>query len=114
MKETTIITTVEITEVHKEANDCFAIDKEAVRKRVSDILRDVLSADSVVVTNVQQFDMDNSSAGRTMEDREAELRKASRPLIEYIRKHWNPHTKVIVDVDTAEVVTGELVEKFEI
>lgn len=30
MKETTIITTVEITEVHKEANDCFAIDKDAV------------------------------------------------------------------------------------
>lgn len=53
MKETTIITTVEITEVHKEANDCFAIDKEAVNKRVTDILRDVLSADSVVVTNVQ-------------------------------------------------------------
>ena len=58
MKETTIITTVEITEVHKEANDCFAIDKDAVNKRVTDILRDALSADSVVVTNVQQFDME--------------------------------------------------------
>lgn len=114
MKETTIITTVEITEVHKEANDCFAIDKDAVSKRVSDILRDVLSSDSVVVTNVQQFDMDNSSAEKSMADIEAKLRKASRPLIEYIRKHWNPHTKVIVDVVTAEVVTGELVTSFDI
>ena len=114
MKETTIITTVEITEVHKEANDCFAIDKDAVSKRVSDILRDVLSADSVVVTNVQQFDMDNSRKDSACVDRWKELREASRPLIEYIRRNWNPHTKVIVDIDSAEVVTGELVEKFEL
>ena len=114
MKETTIITTVEITEVHKEANDCFAIDKDAVIKRVSDILRDVLSSDSVVVTNVQQFDNDNSRKDSACVDIWEELRQASRPLIEYIRRNWNPHTKVIVDVVTAEVVTGELVTSFDI
>lgn len=58
MKETTIITTVEITEVHKEANDCFAINKDALKVTLSDVVRETLGADSVVVTNVQQFDME--------------------------------------------------------
>lgn len=112
--EATVITTLELTKVYKNVPKCFDLDKDVVKTATEAVVKNAMGADSVVVTNVQQFNMDNSSENTVLVDRDEEFREAARPLIEYIRRNWNPHTKVIVDIDTAEVVTGELVEKFEI
>lgn len=112
--EVTVITTAEVTKVYKDVPEYFATDKEVFKLSVAKAVKDVLGADDVVVTNVQRFTTDKDSKEDVAVDKWEELRKAARPLIEYIRRNWNPHTKVIVDVDTAEVVTGELVTKFGI
>jgi hypothetical protein len=39
--------------------------------------------------------------------RSDELSALALPLIEFIKKYFNPHTKIIVDINSAEVVTGE-------
>ncbi len=57
MKETTIITTVEITEVIKETPECFTLDKSAVAEYVKQKVSEVISADDVVVANVREFVM---------------------------------------------------------
>ena len=57
MKETTIITTVEITEVIKETPECFTLDKSAMAEYVKGKIAEVISADDVVVANVQEFVM---------------------------------------------------------
>ena len=41
-----------------------------------------------------------------------ELREVARPLVEYIRKNYHPHTTVIVDCNHAEVLEGVAVAKF--
>ena len=58
MKETTIITTVEITEVLKDMPECFAVDKKAIAKYVKRKIGEVISADDIVVANVQEFEME--------------------------------------------------------
>ncbi len=35
-----------------------------------------------------------------------EFEKLSRPLIEYICKNYNPHTRVVIDCTSAELVEG--------
>lgn len=55
MKETTIITTVEITEVIKDAPECFAVDKKSISEYVKRKIGEVISADDIVVANVQEF-----------------------------------------------------------
>ena len=58
MKETTIITTVEITEVIKDMPECFTVDKKEIAEYVKRKIGDVISADDIVVTNVQEFEME--------------------------------------------------------
>lgn len=58
MKETTIITTVEITEVLKDMPECFAVDKKAIAEYTKKKIGEVISADDIVVTNVQEFEME--------------------------------------------------------
>ena len=36
-----------------------------------------------------------------------EFKKLTEPLIEFLNKYRNPHTKIIIDTTTAELVGGE-------
>lgn len=36
------------------------------------------------------------------------LAEAAKPLVEYIKKYHDPHTVIIVDVNSAEVLSGEI------
>ena len=58
MKDVTIITTVEVTEVFKGVPDCFEVDKEAVKADIAAKVKEALDADDVVAINVQEFIMD--------------------------------------------------------
>lgn len=42
-----------------------------------------------------------------------ELREAAQPLVEFIRKHYNPYTTAIVDCGHVEVLSGEIVVKYD-
>lgn len=53
--EVTVITTVEITEVIKETPECFTLDKSAMAEYVKGKIAEVISADDIVVANVQEF-----------------------------------------------------------
>ena len=61
MSEITIITTIEITDIYKNVPE----DKELkTTKYVEDIkqaVKDVIDADDVVVTNVQEFVLDENN-----------------------------------------------------
>jgi hypothetical protein len=57
MKETTVITTVEITEVFKDVPECFLLDKNAIKATTAEVIKDGMNVDDVVVTNVQEFRM---------------------------------------------------------
>lgn len=59
MKETTIITTVEITEVIKDMPECFIVDKKAIAEYTKKKIGEVISADDIVVANVQEFEMED-------------------------------------------------------
>lgn len=41
-----------------------------------------------------------------------ELKELARPLVEYIKKNYHPHTTIIIDVQHAEVLEGVAVAKF--
>ena len=56
--EVTVITTVEITEVLKDMPDDYTVDKKAIAKYVKRKIGEVISADDIVVTNVQEFEME--------------------------------------------------------
>lgn len=58
MKETTIITTVEITKVYRKVPKCYANDKTVYGNAMKEKIKDITGADDVVVTNVQEFEMD--------------------------------------------------------
>jgi hypothetical protein len=42
----------------------------------------------------------------TEKDRK-KFEKLSKPLIKFINDKFNPHTKIIIDCDSAEIVVGE-------
>lgn len=42
------------------------------------------------------------------------FRELALPLVEYLRKHYHPHAKIIIEYDGAEVVEGVLGEPFPI
>lgn len=42
-----------------------------------------------------------------------ELKELARPIVEYIRKNWHPHTTVIIDCVHAELLEGSAVAKFD-
>lgn len=48
-----------------------------------------------------------------MSKKNEELREVAKPLVEYIRANYHPHTTVIVDCNHAEVLEGVEVAKFE-
>lgn len=58
MKETTIITTVEITEVLKNMPDDYTVDKKSIAEYTKKKIGEVISADDIVVANVQEFEME--------------------------------------------------------
>ena len=60
MKETTIITTVEITEVYKDVPKCFELDKDAIKATTEQIIKDGMNVDDVVVANVQVFELEEN------------------------------------------------------
>ena len=43
-----------------------------------------------------------------------EFRKLAQPLIEYLRKHYHPHARIIIDYESAEIVEGVLCESFKL
>lgn len=49
-----------------------------------------------------------------MENQHQILYDAVKPLMEYLQKYHDPHTIVIVDINNAEVLSGELVINKEI
>ena len=44
-----------------------------------------------------------------MSDKHKELEQLATPLIEWLNKNYNPHCKIIIDTNSIEVVSGELV-----
>lgn len=53
MKELTVIVTIEVTKVIKEPEG--AVNKEKSAENIKVTLKDLLDADDVVVTNIQEF-----------------------------------------------------------
>ena len=43
-----------------------------------------------------------------------ELKELAKPLVEYIKKNYHPHTTVIIDCVHAEVLEGVAVAKFDV
>ena len=43
-----------------------------------------------------------------------EFTKLVQPLVEYLRKHYHPHARIIIDYESAEIVEGVLGETFKI
>lgn len=44
-------------------------------------------------------------------EKEKKFEELTRPLIKWINEEFNPHAKIIIDVDSAEVVCGEMAFK---
>ena len=42
------------------------------------------------------------------ETKRAEFEKLARPLIKFLNDNYDPHTKVIIDTVSAELVSGEM------
>lgn len=56
--EVTVITTVEITEVLKDMPNDYTVDKKAIAEFVKRKIGEVISADDILVANVQEFEME--------------------------------------------------------
>lgn len=55
MSERTIITTIEITKVYKDVPTYLLMDKEERKQAYERLVKNLLDADDVVVTNMQDF-----------------------------------------------------------
>ena len=55
MSELTVITTVEITDIHRNVPDSFRMNKEKWSEFLKEALKDLLKSDDVVVTKIQEF-----------------------------------------------------------
>ena len=42
-----------------------------------------------------------------------DFRVLTEPLVEYLRKNYHPHARIIIDFDSAEIVEGVQGEHFE-
>jgi hypothetical protein len=40
-------------------------------------------------------------------DKVAELKTLCLPIVEYLQANFNPHTQIIIDSDSAELLSGE-------
>ena len=43
-----------------------------------------------------------------MEEKIKELEQISNPIIEFLKRHYNPHTTIIINQDCVNVVTDEI------
>lgn len=72
MTERTVITTIEVTEVHKDIPDDAMLNKEERRMFIEYRVKQLLNADDVVVTNIQEFvrnNMENNNGWILCSDR---------------------------------------------
>lgn len=42
-----------------------------------------------------------------------DFRALAEPLVEYLRKNYHPHARIIIDFDSVEIVEGVRSEHFE-
>lgn len=93
MSELTYITTVEITDIHKNVPEGCRRNKEEWAKYVKKQLKHFLNVDDVVVTNIQEFETDFNNIDwetewhelrRQMEVKEAELQALRKKLKELL------------------------------
>ena len=43
-----------------------------------------------------------------------EFKKAVQPAIEWLQNHCSPHDRIIIEMDNAELVSGEMAVKFDV
>lgn len=43
-----------------------------------------------------------------------EFRELAQPLVKYLRKHYHPHARIIIDYESAEIVEGTHGEQFNL
>lgn len=55
MSERTVITTIQITDIHKGIHKDSEFDKKSWGEETGEMVKSALCADDVVVTNVQEF-----------------------------------------------------------
>ena len=61
MSEITIITTIEVTKIYKDVLEEFENDKARYGNNMKERVKKALDADDVVVTNVQEFVLDENN-----------------------------------------------------
>ena len=61
MSERTIITTIEITDIYKNVPEDKELKKTKYVEDIKQAVKDVIDADDVVVTNVQEFVLDENN-----------------------------------------------------
>ncbi len=57
MREITIITNLQITQIYKDVPEDFEIDKKMYADGQKEIVKELLDADDVVVTNVHEVEL---------------------------------------------------------
>lgn len=57
MSERVIVTTAEVTEIYRNLPDSVEVDKKAHADSLKEMIKDKFNADDVVVTNVQEFQL---------------------------------------------------------
>jgi len=58
MKEITVITNLQITKIYKDVSECFELDKNSYAEGQKLIVENAMDADDVIVTNVQEFELE--------------------------------------------------------
>ena len=61
MSEITVITNLQITKIYKDVPEEFENDKNRYGNNMKDRVKKALDADDVVVTNVQEFVLDEDT-----------------------------------------------------
>ncbi|MEG1882298.1 MAG: hypothetical protein RR224_01085 [Clostridia bacterium] len=46
-------------------------------------------------------------------EKHSKLREAAKPLVDYLQAYYHPHTKIIVEFGSVEIVEGVMAETFE-
>lgn len=49
-----------------------------------------------------------------MKDRFEEFKESAQPLVNFLNKYYDPHTRAIVDTSHAELLSGEMGVPFEV
>ena len=65
-------------------------------------------------SRLKEYLRGNAMERKITEEITKELENASKPLLDFIYKYGNPHTKIIVEMDGVEMVSAECACKFEI